>query len=153
VAELGEIKKEVFFRLLELAGRVYIVVRYSDEVRIGMRGFSEEERQGGLVLVFNRGMQFAWEPSGIKASLVFGSSIEKCFIPEEDIVAVYSPELGVQLALLPEEARTEQRGPGGHGREGAEKPFEERVSSKAGNIIKVDFRKGAASANGEGGVG
>lgn len=141
----------MFFRLLELAGRVYIVVRYSDDVRIGMRDFSEEERQGGLVLVFNRGMQFVWEAAGIKASLVFGSSIEKCFIPEEDIVAVYSPELGVQLALMPGEGRAEQRGPGGHGREEAERPADEKVSSKAGNIIKVNFRKGAASANGEGG--
>jgi len=97
---LNNLKKTVFYDLLNLAGRVFIVVRYSENVEIGNRGFLPEERENGLILVFNSRMNFSWDDGGILAHLVFGTSPEKCFIPEDDIVAVYSPELETHFSTM-----------------------------------------------------
>jgi hypothetical protein len=121
--DINELKREVFFRLLEMATRAYVLVRHSDSVMIGNRGFLEEEKKDGIVLVFNKSMKFVWDDSGIHASLVFGTAAEKCYIPHEDIVSVYSPDLGVQLAVAPQETHEE----------------EDRGGDK--KIIKVDFKK------------
>lgn len=124
--ELDALKKDVFFKLIETAGRAFILVRYSDKVRIGGRGFLPEEKERGIVLVFNSQMNFTWEASGIHATLAFGSSAEKCFIPVEDIIAVYSPELGAQFVITPPEPV-----------KGAAKEPEARGDK----VIKVDFTK------------
>jgi hypothetical protein len=127
-SKINELKKEVFFRLLDIAGRVFILVKYSDAVRIGRRGFLPEEKENGIVLVFNQKMNFTWDESGIHATLLFGTTPEKCFIPPENIVAVYSPELEAQFVVSPE-AEGEDR--------------EEKEESKVeDNVIRVDFRKG-----------
>jgi len=97
---LNNLKKTVFYDLLNLAGRVFIVVRYSENVEIGNRGFLPEERENGLILVFNSRMNFSWDDGGILAHLVFGTSPEKCFIPEDDIVAIYSPELETHFSTM-----------------------------------------------------
>jgi len=97
---LNNLKKTVFYDLLNLAGRVFIVVRYSENVEIGNRGFLPEERENGLILVFNSRMNFSWDDGGILAHLVFGTSPEKCFIPEDDIVAIYSPELETHFSTV-----------------------------------------------------
>jgi hypothetical protein len=125
---LAELKREVFYGLLELAGRAYVQVRPSDEVRIGRRGLIGEEKEKGIVLVFNQMMKFNWDEYGLNATLLFGSSPEKCFIPAEDIVGIYSPELGAQFMMSPDA--------GGEEEEGGTK------SEPADNVIQVDFKKG-----------
>lgn len=147
--DIADLKKEVFLRLMELAGRVFVVVRHSDGVSIGRRGFTEEERKNGLVLVFNRGMNFTWDSTGIHATLVFSSTAEKCYIPPEDIVAVYSPELRVQFSAEPvKEGEIHSTAPP----EGAWAQ-EEGESGDSDNIIKVDFTRkwGGGPGGGSGG--
>jgi hypothetical protein len=130
---LQELKKQVFFEMLDLAGRVFVLVRHSDNVVIGKRGFSPEEKEKGLVLVFNKEMNFQWEQSGISAKLVFGSTPERCFIPHDDILSVFSPELLANFTVSPDER---------HGSEAAssddeqckKKPFAEKV-------VRVDFKR------------
>ena len=120
--------------MLDLAGRVFIVARYSENVVIGNRGFTEEEKNNGIVLVFNSAMNFSWDDFGIASTLVFGTSPQKCFIPIEDIIAIYSPELNSQfITALPPRS------------ESTEKPEEEGVPPRedetASKVVKVDFTK------------
>jgi hypothetical protein len=132
MADLNSMKREVFFGFLELVGRAYILVRYSEDASVGRRGFLPEEKENGMVLVLNSRMDFVWDESGVSATLAFGSTREKCHIPAEDIVAVYSPELGAQFVVSAgphEEARADSSG---------------RTEEKTGaedNVIKVDFKK------------
>jgi hypothetical protein len=140
--ELGALKREVFYRLMDLAGRVFVLVRHSDGVQMGRRGFTDAEKERGLVLVFNKKMKCAWDEAGIHASLSFSSALEKCFIPHEDILAVYSPELKIQLSSEPQEVET--GGKGLKGREGADEgvgtpPARKKDPEEEGNIIRVDF--------------
>jgi hypothetical protein len=131
---LNELKKKVFFDLLKLAGRVFVLVRYSDSVVIGKRGFLPEEREKGLVLVFNKSMTFTWDDSGISAKLAFGTTSESCFIPQDDVVSVFSPELLVQFTVSPEE----KHAPGvATGRR------EEKKQKKAARdkVVRVDFTR------------
>lgn len=141
VTGLNDIKKDLFFRLMETAGRVFVLVRYSDRVVIGRRGFSEQERSTGLVLVFNPGMKFTWDETGIHATLVFSSTPEKCHIPPEGIVAVYSPELGVQLTtgVTNEDASVKARSCA----LAADTSPDSGEPGEPGRVIKVDFGKRA----------
>lgn len=100
--KLNELKKKVFYEMLNLAGRVFILVRYSNNVIIGRRGFTEEEKKNGIILVFNQRMNFIWDEEGISATLVFGTTPEKCFIPSKDILLIFSPELHAQFIVSPE---------------------------------------------------
>lgn len=99
--EAGLLKKEVFNRLLDMVGRVFVVLRHSGTSSIGRRGFTEDEKQNGLTLVFNSSMHIFWDDDGISATLSFGSVAEKCLISASDIVAIYSPEAGVQMVFDP----------------------------------------------------
>jgi stringent starvation protein B len=96
------LKKDVFGSLMDLAGRVFVVVKYSDNVSIGRRGFSEDEKENGITLVFNSAMTYLWDDFTITATLSFGSTAEKCIIPISDIIAIFSPEVGVQMIIDPE---------------------------------------------------
>lgn len=125
-AGLNDLKRDVFFRLMEAAGRVFILVRYSEAVRIGRRGFLPEEKETGITLVFSRQMKFTWDESGIHVTLLFGTP-EKCFIPPDDIMAVYSPELGARFIVAPE---------AGGGKQAGGPPGEQEEK-----VIKVDFKK------------
>lgn len=126
--ELMALKRDVFYRLLNAAGRVYVHVRHSDNVAIGRRGFKGEEREAGLDLVFNSSMRFEWNDHGIDCTLVFGATPEKCFFPSEDVVAVYSPELGVQYISDPSELG-----------DVAHDPHEDDGEPHGAKVIKVDF--------------
>ncbi len=126
---LDELKRDVFFRFIELVGRVYIHVRYSDSVILGRRGFVGEERNKGLVLVLNSKMNLTWDDDGIRTTLLFGSAPEKCFIPADDVIAVYSPELGAQFMVY---SPTETEKPG----------KDDKRHEIVDKIIKVDFSKG-----------
>jgi len=116
-----------------MAGRVFIHVRYSDDVLIGDRGFLAEEKEKGLVLVFNAGMKFQWNEQGISATLGFGPKTEKCFIPPESIISVFSPDLNAQFSVSPAAAAPEA---------GQRKQMLRNVHSLSKQkVIKVDFSK------------
>lgn len=136
---LGALKKYVFFEFLNLAGRAYLLVRHSENVILGNRGFTSEEKNDGIVLVFNSKMNFLWDEYGITATLVFGTSPQKCFIPVDDVVAVYSPELGAQFVLSaktgePVETPVEKALP-------SEQDIQPKGTSVPGKVVKVDFTK------------
>jgi hypothetical protein len=133
-ASLNELKKQVFFHLLDLAGRVFVLVRHSDNVVIGKRGFLPEEKEKGLVLVFNRKMNFTWDDPGISARLVFGATSESCFIPPDDVVSVFSPELLAQFTVSAEEKQATEI---------ASAPPEGKRQKKAlkGKVVRVDFTR------------
>jgi len=108
-------------------------------VIIGDRGFLPEEKEKGIVLVFNRRMNFDWSPSGISARLVFGSVTHECFIPYDAIISVFSPELSAQFSVsagpvppAKEEARTKKRQSGGR---------ERSLKSSDDKVVRVDFNK------------
>lgn len=135
--EINELKKKVFYEMLNLGGRVFILVRYSDNVMIGRRGFTEEEKKNGIILVFNQRMNFSWDDSGINATLVFGTTPEKCFIPSEDIIFIFSPELRSQFVVSPEMPEEGKSG------EGSKKVSEDKKaeSVKEEKVVKVDFSR------------
>lgn len=134
-SQLNNLKKTVFYDFLNLAGRVFIVIKYSENVSMGDRGFVSDEKENGLVLVFNSSMNFRWEDTGIHASLIFGTSPQKCFIPADDIIAIYSPELKGQFTVSPKEnAQTQDNRAEGKKEKGAPEVNNEKV-------VKVDFRK------------
>ncbi|MBI4689184.1 MAG: hypothetical protein HY754_02785 [Nitrospirae bacterium] len=94
--------QNLFYDLLNDFGRVFIIIRYSDRTTIGKRGFTEEEKEKGLVLIFNNENYKAlhWTEDGsIITTLGFGSGNrpENCFIHCDDIVAVYSPDARIKL--------------------------------------------------------
>lgn len=129
MSDLDELKKQVFEGLMELAGKVYILARSSEDVVIGKRGFVGDEKEQGITLVFNQRMKYIWDDVGIKATLVFGSSAEKCEVPTSQIVAVFSPELGVQFIADPS---------GEKDRDGGAAPA---ALDGDGKVIRVDFKK------------
>ncbi len=86
----------LFYELLNDYGQVYLVIKHSENTHVGTRGFLEEEKKKGLVLIFNQKnhKNLHWAEDGsITATLGFGSSNkpEKCFLHFDDIVAVFSP--------------------------------------------------------------
>ena len=131
-SRLNGLKKTIFYEMLDMAGRVFIVARYSEDVVIGSRGFTEEEKKNGIVLVFNKSMNFTWDDLGISSTLVFGTSPQKCFVPVDHIVAIYSPELKSQFITSPETVTRMQES-------------KETEGKTAPNVVQVDFRKKKAS--------
>jgi len=137
---LHALKRHVFFELLDTVGRVYLVIRYSEQVKIGRRGFLEEEKQQGLVLVINQKMNLIWEDGAIQCRLVFGQTPEDCYIPEEFVVGINSPEAQTQFLCLaetpvakPPEAGSSPVKPVAK-KKGAKKPA-------SGKVVTVDFTK------------
>lgn len=138
--DLNDLKKQIFFEMLDLAGRVFIVVRYADTVIIGNRGFLAEEKERGLVLVFNRMMQFDWSENGIHATLGFGPKTEKCYIPPDEIIAIFSPELAAQFVTSSEHKEIPEL-PHKTSQEGKQ-PARPELKAVSGNkVVKVDFSK------------
>jgi len=94
--------QNVFYDLLNDYSQVYIVVRHSDKTTIGNRGFTEEEKEQGLILIFNQKNHktLQWTEDGsIITTLGFGAGNrpEKCFLYFDDIVSVFSPDARVRL--------------------------------------------------------
>lgn len=131
---LNNLKKNIFFEFLNIVGRAFIVVRYSENVILGNRGFTEEEKNNGVVLVFNTRMNFLWDDYGLSATLVFNTSPQKCFIPASDIVAVYSPELNAQFATATNQANNKKS-------IDTDKKTVKKDNKRSGNVIEVDFSK------------
>ena len=138
VSDIDGLKKQIFYDMLNLAGRVFIHVRFSEEVVIGERGFLPEEQQRGIILVLKKGMHFTWDDGGISAELIFGSTVQQCFIPSDAIISLVSPELNAQFSITPEEtekdvlkAKTEKR----------QRVLRKVRADKGEKVIKVDFKK------------
>lgn len=92
----------LFYDILNDYGKVYIAVRHSENTMIGLRGFTEEERKKGLVLVFTEKncKDLMWSHDGsIRVTLGFGAGNkpEKCFIHADDVISVFSPDAKVKL--------------------------------------------------------
>jgi hypothetical protein len=93
--------QNLFYDLLNDFGRVYVVVKYSENTTIGNRGFTEEEKENGLVLIFNlkNHKSLKWNEDGsIITALGFGAANrpEKCYLHADDIVSVFSPDARVK---------------------------------------------------------
>ena len=94
--------QNLFYNLLNDYGRVFMLVKYSDRTVIGNRGFTDEEKEKGLILILNnrnhRNLQWT-EDGSIAAALSFGTNnrVENCFIHHEDIMAVFSPDAKVKF--------------------------------------------------------
>jgi hypothetical protein len=94
--------QNLLYELLNDYGKVFILVKYSANSIIGSRGFSEEEKKSGIVLVFNNknNKDLQWmEDGSITATLGFGvnNKQEKCFLHVDDIVSVFSPDARVKF--------------------------------------------------------
>lgn len=137
MTDLNDLKKNVFFELLNLSGRVYIVVRYSPDVDLGKKVFTEDEKLNGLTLVFTTRMPVQWNAAGIATTLSFGAQAYRCFIPSQDILAIYSPDLHVQLTCAPEDTATVTEKPS----RGQTAPKQSPMRKKQGKVIEVDFAK------------
>lgn len=93
--------RDLFYDLLNDFGRVFVVIRHSELSDMGSRGFTEEEKESGLVLVFtaknHRDMK--WEDSGVFVTLGFGADnrLDKCFIHGDDLLAVFSPDARIKF--------------------------------------------------------
>lgn len=93
--------QKLFYDLLNDYGKVYLVVKHSERSIIGKRGFTEDEKKNGLVLVFTRNnyRNLHWSEDGcLHAQLGFGAvnRPEPCVLHADDIVAVFSPDARVK---------------------------------------------------------
>src|SRR3989304_6132419 len=81
--------QNIFYDLLNDYERVFLLVKYSEKTTIGSRGFTDEEKEKGLILIFNnrnhKSLQWT-EDGSIVAALGFGVSnrIENNVIPRPD---------------------------------------------------------------------
>jgi hypothetical protein len=94
--------QNIFYDLMNDYGQVYVAVKYSENSIIGHRGFTEEEKKKGIILVFNRKnhKSLQWADDGsIITTLGFGVSnrSEKCFLYFDDIVSVFSPDAKIRI--------------------------------------------------------
>jgi hypothetical protein len=143
---IGDLKRHIFYELLDMVGRVMVLVKYSPDVVIGNRGFVGEEKEAGIILVFNPKMKFTWDEFGITATLVFGAAPQKCFVPADSIAAVYSQELNAQFitsnperhALMENVASVEGEGSKPGKRNGV---VRKTAADSEKNVISVDFVK------------
>ena len=95
-----EYLQRLFYDIWNDFGSVYLLVRYSDRTIIGKRGFTDEEKKQGLVLVFNNktNAKLDWDAEGnLTCVLAFGPRKEDVFIHHDDLLGVFSREAGVQF--------------------------------------------------------
>jgi hypothetical protein len=94
--------QNLFYDMLNDYGRVFVVVKHSERTVIGSRGFTDEEKENGLVLAFNsknyKTLQWT-EDGSIVTTLGFGSNnkVENCFLHSDDIISVYSPDAKIKF--------------------------------------------------------
>ncbi|NCO84394.1 MAG: hypothetical protein COW90_07240 [Nitrospirae bacterium CG22_combo_CG10-13_8_21_14_all_44_11] len=94
--------QNLFYDMMNDYGRVFVVIKQSERTVIGNRGFTDEEKENGLVLAFNsknyKTLQWT-EDGSIVTTLGFGSNnkIENCFLHSDDIISVYSPDAKIKF--------------------------------------------------------
>ena len=94
--------QNLFYDMMNDYGRVFVVIKQSERTVIGNRGFTDEEKENGLVLAFNsknyKTLQWT-EDGSIVTTLGFGSNnkVENCFLHSDDIVSVYSPDAKIKF--------------------------------------------------------
>ncbi|MFH1014996.1 MAG: hypothetical protein V1762_03655 [Nitrospirota bacterium] len=94
--------QNLFYDTMNDYGRVFVVVKQSERTVIGSRGFTDEEKENGLVLAFNsknyKTLQWT-EDGSIVTTLGFGSNnkVENCFLHSDDIISVYSPDAKIKF--------------------------------------------------------
>jgi hypothetical protein len=96
-----EYLQKLFYDIWNDFGSVYLIVRYSDKTVIGKRGFTDEEKKQGLVLVFNNKTSTAlnWDGEGnLSCVLAFGARREDVSIHHDDLLGLFSPDAGVQFS-------------------------------------------------------
>ncbi len=95
-----EYLQRLFYDIWNDFGSVYLIVKYSGNTTIGKRGFTEEEKRQGMILVFNdkTSNTLHWDAEGnLTCVLAFGTRKEDVFIHHEDLLGVFSSEAGVQF--------------------------------------------------------
>lgn len=95
-----EYLQKLFYDIWNDFGSVYLIVKYSGKTSIGKRGFTEEEKKQGLILVFNNktSSMLDWDVEGnLNCVLAFGARRENVFIHHDDLVGVFSTEAKVQF--------------------------------------------------------
>ncbi len=95
-----EYLQRLFYDIWNDFGSVFLLVRYSDNTLIGRRGFTEDEKKKGLVLVFNNktSNQLEWDAEGnVSCILAFGTSKENVSIHHDDLLGLFSPDAGIQF--------------------------------------------------------
>lgn len=137
---MDSLKRDVFHKILNMAGRVYILVRYSEGVKLGNRGFNEEEQNNGIVLVFNTHMNINWTDGAIKVKLSFGTTVERCYIPSEDITLIFSPDINVRL-IVGDRREDNPSVDGTPQLKTKSKTAKSSAEKKGGKVIEVDFTK------------
>ncbi len=94
-----EYLQRLFYDLWNDFGSVYLLVKHSDKTNIGKRGFTQEERTQGLILVFNdkTNNTLHWDDEGnLSCVLAFGARKDDVYVDHDDLLGVFSPEAGVQ---------------------------------------------------------
>jgi len=95
-----EYLQRLFYDIWNDFGSVYLIVKYSGRTIIGKRGFTEEEKKQGLILVFNNqtNNKLTWDAEGnVTCILAFGTRKEDIFIHHDDLLGVFSSEAKVQF--------------------------------------------------------
>lgn len=95
-----EYLQRLFYDIWNDFGSVYLLVKYSSNTSIGKRGFTEEEKKQGLILVFNdkTNTKLDWDDEGnLTCVLAFGTRKEDIFVHHDDLLSLFSPEAGVQF--------------------------------------------------------
>ncbi|MDO8747410.1 MAG: hypothetical protein Q7J70_07105 [Thermodesulfovibrionales bacterium] len=94
--------QNLFYDMMNDYGRVFVVIKQSERTMIGNRGFTDEEKENGLILAFNsknyKTLQWT-EDGSIVTTLGFGSNnkVENCFLHSDDIISVYSPDAKIKF--------------------------------------------------------
>lgn len=97
-----EYMQRLFYDIWNDFGSVYLLVKYSNRTIVGKRGFTEEEKKQGLILVFNNKTNntLNWDSEGnLTCVLAFGARKEDIYIHHDDLQGVFSPEAGVQFLI------------------------------------------------------
>lgn len=92
--------QKLFYDLWNDFGSVYLIVNNSERTQIGKRGFTEDEKKHGLILVFNNktSNKLDWDEEGnLSCVLAFGARKEDVYIHHDDLIGVFSPDAGVQF--------------------------------------------------------
>lgn len=95
-----EYLQRLFYDIWNDFGSVYLLVRYSGRSTIGKRGFTDDEKKQGIVLVFNNktNAKLDWDAEGnLSCVLAFGQRKEDVYIHHDDLLGVFSKEAGVQF--------------------------------------------------------